>query len=343
MPISTPGRERPILGPAALTWRDGFLADGAFAVLAYLTTSLGFATWYSNHSMNPNAFYAQYHHGIYRYRVLGREIVWWVYQHVVRAHFSARNLNPGNHGRLFPALLVVNGVAFVGFVLTMRALVRRWNVVEPQGTLIVWTIGLLAALSSFVVTPYDDLSYAFLGVFVLLALSSRWEARTLAVVVGVIGVLNRETMFIGLTILVAALSTNPTDRPLRAVTIGSAVAMAATYLLVRVSSSGSEQIWQSVIVGGQLTNRRAWIGVSLVVMTYLVWFRVSAITVLGAVPIRPLVVFYVLVMPYILVSVLTGGWFELRLVIPMIIGDFAVRGFCTSQGTTSASTAIAPV
>jgi hypothetical protein len=307
------------------------VADTVFALLAFAATSIGFASWYSRGTFQPGLFDSLYHSGIYRYRVLGRDLVWWVYQNLVHTNVLAGNsktIELDDPGQLYPAFLIVNGIAFIGLVLTLRFAARRARVAEPGATFMVWTVATIVALSSYVITPYDNISYFVLLGFVMLATSDRRDLRWLAVAVAGLGMLDRESMLIGIPALVAIYSTRTEDRDLRTVIVGSGAVMGAVYVVLRITSDGSgSAIWATVLIGDQIESLRGWAGIALVGAVAFVWEELTRLVGLTDRAGRPVAIFYLLSAPYLAVILLTGQWFELRLVMPLLLGDLAVR--CT--------------
>jgi hypothetical protein len=140
-----------------------------------------------------------YDHHIYRFRVVGRELVLAVdrlLQHFnVVLHTTATDIG---HGRppadLFTAFVVVNGVAFVALATVLYLATANgdeWRL--PYVVLVV-----LVALSGYVVTPYDNLGYLLTVAAVVVALQGRVWGPPLCLVLACVGTATRESFVVAL-------------------------------------------------------------------------------------------------------------------------------------------------
>jgi hypothetical protein len=311
--------------------------DLAIAGLLYLVATVGFASWYSPQYFDRARFGAQYDHGIYRYRVVGRDLVLladrWLHGNPIGRWLGS----PATQGQLFSAFFVVNGLAFLAFALFLRALLRRHGGLTESGRLCAYLVVLGAvALSSFVVTPYDMTSYALIAAFLLLV-TARPPLDLLSIPVLVLAVLTRESAFVALAAVAAALLTGSPHVRLgegaiaaasvrrgRRVFAVAAAAGVAAYLLLRVVAAGEPgSSWAALTLRDNVTSGRGLVGAAMAALAVACWRRVRPACGLavGAGAITRRRWFLALSLPYLAVSVATGLWFELRLLVPVLLGD----------------------
>jgi hypothetical protein len=307
-----------VLPRARTRYGQGLLADLSVAVVAYFVSTFGFSP----------------HRSVFRSRVLGRELVLLVYDHLpaswLGAHFA--NLPVPGPGQLYAAFVIVNGAAFLLFVLCLHSLLQKYWPWEPQRTMIVAAGVLVAAFGSYAVTAYDQISYALLLLFALLVLARTGWVTALSVPIGVLGVLNRESMLLGLALVAALATASVASEPQRAkrlagVLAANATAMACTYVGLHIANAGSGRVFAGVILGTNLRSLNSWIGVAIIVLGYPVWWRFWR--VLGCTASRgarvALINFYVFSVPYLLVIFFTGLWSEVRLIVPLLLCEIVIR------------------
>lgn len=331
-------------GPAPRR-RTAVVVDVAVAVAAFTASTLGFASWWSRRLFEPAVYRAYYRQGVYRPRVVGRELVWQVHRAIgdpIGDHLYSRV--PGARpGELLTAYLLVNGAAFAGTCVLLGRLLRRWGPGEPARTLVYVTVVVAVALSGYVVTPYDQVGYLLL-LGVLLAVDLRPPYDLAAPVLALLAVANRETALLALAALLAAVwpadgaprsgalaADEPDGRVARRRTLVVAVGVVTVvgYVVLRIAPGGDEpvRLWQSVTLAGNVGRLAGWVGLVVIVALAAWWWSVCDLARFGrtadaGAAVRRL---WLWAIPYLLVAGLTGYWFEVRLFIPILVAECWVR------------------
>jgi hypothetical protein len=315
----------------------------ALPAALYLACTLGFGSPYSQSLYNRSAFLRQYTHGVYRYRVLGRELVLFA-GHVLHALGLGLQTTSVELARgrgtwgLFVAITVVNGVAFVAFTALVYARTvrsRRWT---PAYLVLVTA----AAASSYVVTPYDFLSYLLIAAAILVAVARRAWSWQACLVLAVLGTATRESFFVAVAAVVAIAATRPGDggilsrlTPSRTNSLAcSAWSMAfgsvGTYVGLRVGLSGGGSIVQH-LRGLANFNLSSTVAIVIAFLLFAVLIlELPPFDVSGRVAQRwyreSVGWLWVLSIPYVGVSAVGGNWFETpRLLLPIAICQYLVR------------------
>ena len=308
--------------------------DLPVAVTLIVATSVGYASWFSRSLYDAGAYDGYYRQGIYRYRVVGRELVWFL--HGTAGNPLGEHLAPripgADPGAMFTALVLVNGAALaLTCVLVHQLLVRR-GPAEPGRTLVYVSLVTLIAASSYVVTPYDQLGYLLL-LAVLVAAEARPPFDLAAPALALVAVANRETAFVAVAALVAVRwpDLRAGGRPDRrsAVTIAVAAVTLAGYVALRliVDDTGGEAILASLPLRGNGGRLLGWGGGALLVAMAGWWWSICSVARFGmdaetGAALRRL---WLLAAPYLLVAGLTGYWFEVRLLVPLLLAECWVR------------------
>jgi hypothetical protein len=308
------------------------VGDLASATFLYLVVTVGFASWYSGQLYERAAFIDLFGHGVYRYRVVGRELVVGADRVLGGANPIAR-IVVAPPGDLHSAVFVVNGLGFMGFAWLLRAMLgARPDLPADRRHLIYLTVLTVVALSSYVVTPYDMLSYALIMLF-LRFVDAPSIARWWSVPVMALAVATRESAFVALAAALASLHLSDITRGdararARATAVcTSAVAAVGAYgLLHLLLRSGASVVSDGFTFRENLRQGRGLVGLVIAAGGVMVWARGSAVRgIVGASTRRRRRTFLLLSSPYVAVSVLVGLWFELRLVLPVLLGDLWLR------------------
>jgi len=298
--------------------RRSSLWTALVAAGAYTFVTIAFTPWYSERLLRRGPFEATFGSGVYRFRVLGRELVLLVERLVgnpLGEHLVVNGRHP-HAGGMFTALFVVNGLAFVAIALLAGMLLRQARVgTLGQIAVLAVIVGTLAASAS-TVTPYDFLCNALLvGALVAADRRPPWDLAAVPLVVA--AVLTRESGLVAAAALVAVGFTGG-DRRRRTVAIAAALAGVAAYVAVRLVVGGDADLWADWSVRGNLARPIEWLGLAAMVGAYVVWRRAALLA--GLVFDRTTTLrFWALASPYVAVGMLTGYWFEVRLVVPMIL------------------------
>ncbi|QXC61529.1 hypothetical protein KSP35_01375 [Aquihabitans sp. G128] len=322
-----PPRRAAATPAATAAWRDG-----AVAVVAGVASTFAASTWFSRALYDRAAFDGQYDHGVYRPRVVGRELVRAVH-HVIGNPLPGWVSPSGRaglpHGDLYSAMTLVNLVAFLAFATLAHVVVGRAGLPEPHRTLVFATLVLAVAATGYVVTPYDQLSYVLL-LAALVAATARPPWDLAAPVLVAVGVANRESALLAVAALWAVWWVRRDDRRLATIAATSSLAGVAAYASVRVGAAqggAGPSLWSGLTLAGNVGRLTGWVG-ALLLVALLVWWRGTAeVAGLGTSGEARTAVraYWLLALPYLLVAGLTGYWFEVRLLAPVLVGELWVR------------------
>ncbi|MGN6693133.1 MAG: hypothetical protein ACTHN0_03070 [Aquihabitans sp.] len=319
--------------------------DLAVGAVLFVGVTIGFTPWYSDRLFERRAFESYYGSGVYRFRFLGREAVLWLDRVLPNDPLGSHLVVNGRHplaAELFTAFFVLNAVSFLAIVLLTRHLLRRAGVTEPGRSLVVVLLLGLVAVSLSTVTPYDLPSVALIRA-VLAAASARPPWDLLAAPLVVLGVCTRESALVAVAALVAHVVTSPSTRRQIVVAAAAGVAGAVAYLGIRLGSS-SPSFWSALTLEGNVARLVQWIGLGLMAAAYLAWRAGCAQAGLGGAGVRrPLGWFWVLASPYLVTALLTGYWFEVRLLVPMLVGELWLRCEAARQQDTDSFQSASPL
>lgn len=290
----------------------------ALPVAILLSIQLWMVTAYT-HAMDLQSFMAQYDHGVFRYRLLGRDLLVDLY-YLLRSHVADRPYplprDPSGSFLLYGAFAISNGIYFaISNALLLSLLwVKKKGLLDRELSLYFYYT-LLVAMSMAVVTPYDQLAYLLLLVGVLgVRAKSAGVGMVLIAVSAVAGTLNRETEFLLASLLatIAILSPKPVARRYWMYLVVDLILSIGVYVGVRLVIHGEVQVIQSMTFGGK------WALESLIVVVLLLAAGVvMALRLYNHV--LPVFVFLVLSLPYLLAVFIGGVFRELRLMVPVLL------------------------
>jgi hypothetical protein len=321
-----------------LRWSSLFALAVGFPAAIYLASTVGFVSRYSSALYNRRHFLHQYDHGVYRYRVLGREAV------LGAAHLanllglkvtSAAIALAQGHATwsLLSGETLFNGACFLFMCVVLYVhMARRPGWVAPYLVLVS-----VAGMAGYVVTPYDDLRNLLIVIAFVVAWRARWWAPLRCALLMGAAVATHEAAFVLLAGLAALIITTPistgTSRPqvwrhhpLTPRLVAAAAGGIVTYVALHVAlapSSGTTLI-QHVRGVSNLNESGGWATIIAVL---------GAAAVLGALPRRPSTSFRhqaltwtaVLALPYLVVAAVGGNLFEApRLILPLVLVMFLV-------------------
>lgn len=316
---------------------DRLALDLALPLVLAAVTGLAFGSWWSQKSFERPWFTQQYTSGIYRYRVLGR----WV---VTSTADLLKNWHPtqlwppwrqdaiGTNNTFAIAYVLVNLIVFVLFCVALRRVIWTWSQ-SLRATLVYVSLIVIVALTGFVVTPYDFLSYLFLALFALVFLlpdrNGPWAIAAVAgaAAAGALGMATRETAYLSVCFGVAA---TLVYRPRLALpwikTITTTAAIGVVYVWLRIVYGTSKTLWEDSTFGKNLPDA-GWLGLLIAALFYVVLYWIFEKVGLLRLPDvgKAVGLMYAFALPYILVIAFTGYWFEVRLVVPLYLMDTSMR------------------
>jgi hypothetical protein len=277
---------------------------------------------------------AQYFNGVYRSRVLARELV------IGIANALDGAVGARGHGALPGFLVGWYVVTGFGFLLTCWLLRRYRRAHAPAVGPVELVVAVAMAASATVPTPYDFLSYALIVAAVVAAFSGR-TLTTAALVVAAVA--TRESGLLVIAIIAASCVTSGRvisrstweaarrKRPLWA----AAVSGIGTYLLLKTTmrQSGTVALLQRVDMKSNLTAHALWaiaLAAGMLVAERWVVGRLDAVDRAR----RRLL--WLLALPYIGVVFVGAIWTEApRLVIPLVIGEALLAMQARRHSSTS--------
>jgi hypothetical protein len=319
----------------------------ALPLSMYTAISLAYVSTYSDSTFNRSIFKFTYDGSLYKYRVVGRELVLGVADviHGLGLHlntFSSLSAQGTQVWDLFDAFLFVNGVAFLGLAILLYAVTVKdhaWSI--PYLILIV-----LVALSAYVVTPYDYLSYLFIAAALLAAIAARPWSWPVCLVLAIVGTATRESFLVGVAALVAIVLARPdglkqilpksrstgADELLRA-TAATVVGAIGTYVALRVFLTEGQThatLWGANLLRFNWNMSSSVAVFILVTGGFALWATFPERS--GGVESPPFSyaratwLFWVISLPYLAITFVTGVWYEaLRLMLPLLIGQYLIR------------------
>lgn len=266
-----------------------------------------------------SAFMAQYNTGVYRYRVLGREILLHLYYFLASRMADKKYLLPRDTSGsflLYGAFAILNGFyLLLSNVLLLSLLwIKRKGIADRELSFYLYYT-LLLALSLAVVTPYDQLAYLILLVgFFSARVKSHKIGVLLVVISGVAGTLNRETEFLFASFLftLALFSRQPrSNRYWIYLAIDLALSFGA-YICIRLLIPGKVQIIQGITFGGKWAIQSCFVLALLIAASVVLALRIYN-------DVLPAAIFLISSIPYFFTIFVGGVFRELRLIVPIVL------------------------
>ncbi len=296
----------------------------------------GFVTSYTLRVFTESGFRAQYDSGIYKYRILGKELLLLIYHFLQRLHPS-----PGTHSRLEQFLGADNLNLYHSYFLlnTLFFCLTLWMLFltlqlgwfprrEREKSLVLVVIACVIALTQFVVTPYDTLAYFLLTLSLYLMLRPQNHATAAALIaVMVLATLTRETaaLTISLYATLFLLRKNIKIEVSLPLLIGLAVSFIGVYAALRLHFGWHQGAGNGVTLRDNLHSKHL---IGLAFLASLLYLLTDARNALGK---RAALLFLALSSPYFVSIVMTGWLFEARLGVPLLIGVVVLSGL--AEGT----------
>jgi hypothetical protein len=299
-----------------------YLLFAALATALPLTILLSVELWMTTAYtgvMDLKTFTEQYYSSVFRYRLLGRDLLLHLY-YFLNSHIADKPYplprDPSGSFLLYCAYAISNGAyLFVSNLLLLSLLWVKKKGLMDRELLLYFYYMLLLAMSMAVVTPYDQLAYLLLLVGVLGARAKSQSIGILLVAISAIaGTLNRETEFLLASFLLTmALFSSKTLAKKYWIYLGVDLVLSlGAYIGVRLMIPGRMELIQSLTFGGK------WALESAVVLVLLLSAGVAlAIRLYNNV--SPAFVFLLFSFPYFLTVFIGGVFRELRLMVPVLL------------------------
>lgn len=282
----------------------------------------------------------QYFVGIYRYRILGRDLLLLFYQ-VLHVHFRDRPYpmprDPTTSLLSYSAFAISNGLYFaIGNVILLCMMWVKRQGFRDRDLLLYLFYTLVVALSMAVVTPYDQLAYLLLLVGVL-------GARQRSIAVGLVlvgvsaiaGTLNRETEFLLASFLATMAIVSPALLAVRYWIYLSVhlVLSGVVYVALRFLVPSQVRVIDYITLGG------IW-GAESVLVLILLFSGAIVLAMKLYRNIRPALILLVMCSPYLLTIVLGSSFRELRISVPVLLCLVCVYLFLSRATDTTNGNAL---
>jgi hypothetical protein len=306
----------------------------ALPLVVLFSVQVWMATVYTG-SMDVHSFRDQYYQGVYRYRILGRDLLIDTYT-FLRAHIAERPYplprDPSGSFVFYSAYVLSNGLYFsLSNVLLLSLVWVKKRGLPDRELSLYFYYTLLVTLSMAVVTPYDQLAY-------LLLLIGVWGTRMknpgigmfLVALSAVAGTLNRETAFLLASFLatIALFSPRPLAKRYGIYLAADIVLSVAVYVGIRLIMPGKVQLIQATTYGGKWALQSLSVAGLLLASGVAMGMRLHHSA-------RPALVFLILSLPYGLAVMIGGEFRELRLLIPLLLCVFCLYLFLSRASDNS--------
>jgi hypothetical protein len=288
-------------------------------LVATLSTSLWLRSAYTSHVFHLQGFLGQYSGGVYRYRILGRELLLSIYR--LLASYRADQpfpmpTDPDATLLFYGAYVLLNAVfLFFSNLALLLLLGDRKKGISDLHLALYFFVVLLLALSTYTVTPYDQLAYFLMLVcFLSIRFRSQWATYLVLGIAAIAGGLNRETEYLVTpALLTIAIFAAPGEaRRYYYAGIYHLLLFAGCYAGLRIVLPGVPIVAAGITLGGK------WGFPSLIVLSALFYICLS-VAAREYRNRKPSLVLLLLNAPYIVTIVLTGELRELRLLVPLVL------------------------
>jgi hypothetical protein len=293
----------------------------AIPLTTVLSTHLWLRSAYSTGIFNREGFLRQFGTGIFRYRVLGRYAVLFVYHLLMRTfHDTPLTMprDPNATTLFYFSYVVVDAVCFAASnFLLLLILSDRQRRLKDMNLATYFYLTLMQACAMAVVSPYDQISYLFILISLIAAtLPKSWIAYTLLGIAAIAGTLTRETQLVATSALFSLALFSTGDRARRFWTAGACNLglFSLIYVGLRILIKGPK------VVSGVWTFGGTWAPESLVVLAML-FFVSTALAFRMRAELRPTIALLVFGLPYILTILMSGVLRELRLLVPILLAQ----------------------
>lgn len=279
----------------------------------------GFQTNYTIDTFSLDGFTEQYNSGIYRYRVIGNNLLLHTYDLVKDNNLPTIHVENGD-AQFYTAYFYLNTVFLCLTCTTMFMLLGglKKNDFFTVDLPLLSLTGLMT-LTQYVVVPYDTLSYFFLSAAAWLILQKnekRWAVFALAFIV-VLATLTRETAslilafyfavnFAGILKKPAKFTINPQQRDLIILTL----CFIGTYVGLRVFYGTEQAIFQNIIPSNLALPGLLSILFFISIVFLLLTTKSSP---------REMLVFLLASLPYIIPLFFISVLWEIRLWVPILL------------------------
>lgn len=317
--------------PRALTLCRFLAAAWAIPAVLSCAAYYGFASNYSLDKFSPALFHKHYDGGVYKYRVLGREITVAVADFIdshrlpVRVPNLFRAMGEGGSPALYAAHFLVNTLFLclacsVLFLLLLRLLPPAQS---HFSYLLLLFFALLSAMTQYVITPYDSLSNCLFVCAAALILVPGGPARfALLLFLTMLSTLTRESSALILSFYLAInagsilVRRGPTRNQLELATL--VFAFLLPYLLLRFLLGTKNAAYEEVVAAHMLHSPLSLLGL-IFLLAFLFLFLADARNR------KPCALFILASLPYLVPMLFVAYLWEIRLWVPVILGLMLIK------------------
>jgi hypothetical protein len=314
------------------------------SIVVNLVVYYGFTSAYNNLTQ-VSKIPEQYYSSVYRYRVLSREILEMVFngaQKIFKGEVSSQPYLLSKGSLFYHTLFVINTFFSVASLLLIEAIfsIKRFFGIEKENKLLLTLVLIiLMAISQYVVTFYDNSALCFLLLSIYFVLKYKETHRffyllILSLVV-IISTLNRETSALSLSFLLAvSLKKNEVNlteiKKILKIMALPFLSFIVTYILLRVSDNAGSGVMEGIYIKENFTQLNNLSGLLFAILVLRMAYRISRTKENKKLITR----FLFFSSPYLLMLVLVGILWEIRLFIPLIFGSFILSQIKWEQNKT---------
>jgi hypothetical protein len=293
----------------------------AIPLTTMLSTHLWLRTAYTGGVFHLQGFLGQYGGGVYRYRLLGRYAVLFVYHHLQLVFHDQPFVMPRDPNAtilFYFSYVIVNAICFAASnFLLLLILSDKQRRLSDLSLATYLYLTLIQTFAMAVVTPYDQLSYLLILISLLAVTIRRsWIAYSLLGIAAITGTLTRETQLLVTSALFAVALFSTAKRSKRFWTTGACnlTLFSLVYVALRIFIKGPK------IVSGMWTFGGTWAPEALIVLA-LLFFVSTTLALRMYANLRPTIALLVFSLPYILTILISGVVRELRLLVPILLAQ----------------------
>jgi len=326
-------RIRRQLPPATLFWALAI----AMPVAVIASTHLWLRTAYSGEVFHLQGFLNQYDYGIYRYRLLGRDALLFVYHQLLRAFHEqpiAMPRDPNATLLFYASYVVIDGLCFSlsNFLLLSLLSDKKRRISDLQLATYLY-LTLIQTCAMAVVSPYDQLAYLLILISLLAVTIRRgWIAYPLFGLAAIAGALTRETQFLVTPALfsVALFSTAGLSRRYWTAGLCNLALFSSIYIALRALLPGPG------VLSGGWTYGGKW-GLESVFFLALLFCINTSLAERAHPDLRPTITLVIFSAPYVLTILISGVLRELRLLVPLLLAQAFVCAQLSGKKANSTS------
>ena len=286
----------------------------------------GFVNSYSTTLFNHPNFIAQFHSGVYQYRILSAPLVVWIYDALCSMNLDfdvlkLKSVHPDFDPKMYFSFYLLNTFFLVltSAVLALITSSRSFVATSSEKILFCSVLVLTMALTQFVIVPYDASSYFFTALFIWIFLNYL-DARKTAylIVLGLIlliSTLNRESSAVCISFAAAVVFRNYGFRreSLTPILMLTGIFI-LTYLGLRLAGNSF------TTNDGNLFMQNFTQPKNLLGLLFWMVFIALSLMIAKSSENRTLIVwFHILALPYIFMCFYTGILYEARLYMPLFL------------------------